>query len=161
MTRLHIISDTRQQAGKHTTKEEWWREHGVSVTTSKVVVGDYILPPAVAVDTKRNISELAQDIEREHERFRRECMKAQELEVRLIILTENTDGIDSLESLRRWQNPRAIINFRNGMKPPIDGTRLSRACATMQERYGVQFLFCAPDDAARRVVELLGGVVDD
>lgn len=152
---MKIIEDTRQQAGKHDTKHEQWLEAGVELIRSKLAFGDYALPPVVAVDTKASILELAMDIDQQHDRFRRELIAAQEAGCLLVILTENGDGVTDLGTLAAWQNPRRFINERRGLRPPITGARLAKACATMEKKYGVRFDFCPPQDAAARVVEIL------
>lgn len=157
MRRLHIIADTRQKDRMHETKERWWADHGVSVMRSKVHVGDYVVAPAVSIDTKRNVGELAQDIDSEHERFRAECVTARECGTTLIILVENDEGVSDLASLSVWKNPRRFANAKNGLKPPIDGARLAKACSTMQDRYGVIFQFCKPADSARIIADILSG----
>ena len=57
---MTIISDTRQQAGKHTLKEEYFERNGIKVIRSKLPVGDYanIKDLSVVVDTKANIQEV-------------------------------------------------------------------------------------------------------
>ena len=152
-----IQIDTRQKAGKHDAKELFFASvSGLKTVRTKAVVGDYCLCPPVSVDTKRDVLELAQDIEHEHERFREECKLAQELGIQLYILVENTDGIETLGDLGAWRNPRRFVNAKLGKRPPIDGKRLQKACFTMQKRYGVRFLFCTPGEAGARILDLLG-----
>ena len=57
-----IIEDTRQQAGKHNIKHEWFKDNGVEIIRSKITFGDYCLPPAVSIDTKENMDEIANNI---------------------------------------------------------------------------------------------------
>ena len=151
------LEDTRQQAGKHKLKHEWWRGHDVALVRSKLAFGDYCLPPAVAVDTKANLLELAANIDAEHERFRRELVGARDAGVRLVILVENEDGVTDLDTLSRWRESDADYRRRKFAQRRIEGSRLAKACATMERRYGVTFLFCAPEDAARVVTEILEG----
>ena len=40
------------------------------------------------------------------------------------------------------------------------GETLAKACLTMQLKYGVEFLFCRPEDAGEKILELLGVDVD-
>ena len=44
---------------------------------------------------------------------------------------------------------------RRNAQRRIEGSRLAKACSTMQARYGARFEFCSPDEAARRIVEIL------
>lgn len=150
--------DTRQQDGKHRRKHDYFASvPDLTTVRTKVVVGDYMLVGGlVSVDTKRDILELAQDIDREHDRFREELKLARELGVKLIVLVENDDGVMCADDLLHWVNPRAAINKRKGLRPPIDGPRLRKACMTMEERYGVTFEFCTPGAAGPRVLQLLG-----
>lgn len=164
-----LLEDTRQQGSgssdKHAVKHECWAAAGVEVVRSKLAWGDYCLPPAISVDTKRSIAEMAQNIDQQHERFRREMEGARDAGVKLVVLVENEDGVTDLASLAAWREGDGQFAKRKNAKRRLDGMRLAKACATMQDRYGVRFEFCAPDDAARRIVEILteggGGGQDD
>lgn len=148
-----ILEDSRQQAGKHEEKRERWREWNDDVIRSKLVVGDYALPPAVSVDTKAGMAEIAQNIggsREEHERFRNELKLARACRCVLFVLIENEDGITKLEDVRTWQNPR-----RNVSPKAINGPRLERAMRTMAERYGVRWAFCRPEEAAGIIKQIL------
>lgn len=155
---LVIIEDTRNKPGKHRAKNEYWANAGVSVTRSKLAVGDYCLPPSVAIDTKESITELAGNIMGDHERFRRECIAARDQGTRLIVLTENLHGVRSIAGLAQWREPVSEFKRRKAAQRRIDGARLAKACRTMEGRYGVEFRFCAPEDAGRLVLEILKGV---
>ena len=164
-----LLEDTRQQGSgsrdKHAVKHECWAAAGVEVVRSKLAWGDYCLPPAISVDTKRSIAEMAQNIDQQHERFRREMEGARDAGVKLVVLVENEDGVTDLASLAAWREGDGQFAKRKNAKRRLEGMRLAKACATMQDRYGVRFEFCAPEDAARRVVEILtegdGGGKDD
>lgn len=153
---MTIIEDTRNKPGKHDMKREYLIHSGHEIMRSKLPVGDYAMPPAIAVDTKASIDELAANISTDHERFKRECMAARDMGTRLVVLVENTIGIACIDDLASWYNPRAFDNRTRGIRAPIDGKRLSLACITMSERYGVVFEFCEPQDAGRRIIEILG-----
>ena len=168
-----LLIDSRQQEGKHDIKEQWFSSHGIETRRTKLYVGDYTLPTdqSVCIDTKKDIQELVSDIcGKQHERFRNECIRAQEAGIRLIILVENKGGkvgygeiqnptIKRLEDLHKWKNPRLFIFLRGKQKYPTAtrGITLQKACMTMSSKYGVQFMFCTPEQSAQRIVELLGG----
>ncbi len=145
-----LIEDTRQQASKHIAKHQAFERMGVTLVRSKLAHGDYALPPKVSVDTKQSIIELAADIDNDHARFKRECEQ-------LVVLVENTCGVDSIESLAEWVEPVASFKRRKHAKRRIYGSRLAKACLTMEKRYGVRFEFCTPFESAERVLELLKG----
>lgn len=153
-----VLIDTRQQDGKHRAKHDWMEAHGFRLVRTKLYVGDYMLVGGVrTVDTKQHIQELAQDVDHQHDRFRRELINARDAGFSLTILVENRDGVTDLESLTRWENPRNSINEKKGLRPPISGLRLAKACATMERKYGVVFEFCVPSEAGERVIEILKG----
>ena len=167
-----ILEDTRNQPGKHDIKHRWFEEHGVEVRRSKLYCGDYTLPTdqSVCIDTKKDIQELVSDIcGKQHERFRNECIRAQEAGIKLIVLVENRGGhikdniiqptIHSLSELHRWKNPRLFIFFGSKQKYPsaTRGITLQKACMTMKAKYGVDFQFVTPEKSAERIVELLKG----
>lgn len=150
---MHIIEDTRQQKDKHILKHKSWEAAGETLYRCKLPVGDYALPPTVAVDTKENMAEIAQNIggtKEEHERFRNELKLAQAMGTQLYVLIENTEGIHSLDEVEFWQNPRLMVSDR-----AITGQRLAKAMRTMQVRYGVKFMFCRPSEAASIISKLL------
>lgn len=166
-----ILEDTRQQSGKHTNKESYFQKNGIEVKRTKLYVGDYTLPTnqSICIDTKQDIGELISDLVDQHDRFRGECLRAQEAGIKLIILVEH-DGewcdykktiwnkpVRKLEDLAQWRNPRAFI-FRNGKQlypRATKGVTLLKMCSTMQKKYGVEFQFCESGVCGKRIVELL------
>lgn len=152
-----LVEDTRQQTSQHVEKNAYWKSVGQHVVRSKLIAGDYMfVGGTVSVDTKRSILELASNIDQQHDRFRRELVNARECGIELHFLVENADGVRDLPTLARWQNPRRFANAKRGLRPPIDGRRMAKACATMEERYGCFFHFCTPEEAGARVLEILG-----
>lgn len=172
-----ILEDTRNQPGKHDKKNKYFSEHGIEVRRTKLYAGDYTLPTdqSVCIDTKKDIQELVGDIcGKSHERFRNELIRAQESNIRLIILVENTDGVKDVRDLFSWHNPRLdiykptkeVIGFYNSGRPrykrvqaypsATKGEQLAKACLTMQTKYGAEFLFCRPEESGAKILELLG-----
>ena len=150
---MHLIEDSRNKAGKHEAKHKAWAAHGDTITRCALPCGDYALFPLVSVDTKASMQEIAQNIggtTKEHERFRRELQLAQACGCHLYVLVENEENIQTIMDVAKWVNPRLIDNPK-----AITGERLAKAMCTMQERYGVTFLFCHPDRAAGIIYYLL------
>lgn len=146
-----IIEDTRQQSGKHDIKHNWFVTHGISLVRCKLPWGDYAIAPKITIDTKRNMDEIAGNIcGREHKRFINECKAARDAGCKLIILVENDLGITDISQVHLWDNPRSIYSA-----DCVQGARLQKAMITIQERYGVTFLFCSPEDSAEKITELL------
>ena len=148
---MTIIEDTRQQKGKHELKHSCFEQMGVRLVRNMLPFGDYSKAPKISIDTKADMEEIAHNIGSDHKRFKNECIAAKEAGCQLIILVENTDGITCVNDVREWVNPDLVYRPR-----AITGERLSKAMNTMSERYGVQFEFCHPKEAAQRIIELLG-----
>lgn len=150
---MTIIEDTRQQEGKHRTKHEWFDNNSVKLVRCKLPFGDYAPVPAVSIDTKKDMEEIAGNIcgkRDEHDRFIRECKAARDAGCKLIFLIENENGIRDISEVHTWINPRVIYSPNC-----VQGARLQKAMETITERYGVQFLFCAPSESAQRITEIL------
>ena len=146
-----IVEDTRQQAGKHDKKHEWFEEHDVQIVRSKLPFGDYALVPSIAVDTKKDMDEIAANIcGKQHTRFINECKAAKAAGCSLVILVENTVGISDISHVHTWINPRVIYSDKC-----VQGDRLQKAMETISERYNVKFLFCKPEESAQRITEIL------
>ena len=133
---------------------------------------DFLGTYDVSVDTKKDMQEIVGNIcGKAHPRFRDECILAQNNGIKLYVLVENTDGVKCVQDVFKWQNPRLHrynkIAFMHSQgkwlnKPlpkakPTSGETLAKAMFTMQLKYGVEFVFCRPEDAGAKVIELLGG----
>ena len=146
-----IIEDTRQQSGKHDIKHNWFVTHGISLVRSKLPFGDYAPVPKVSIDTKRDIDEIAGNIcGKEHKRFINECKAARDAGCKLFILVENELGINDISQVHTWENPRSVYSDEC-----IQGPRLQKAMETIQERYGVTFIFCSPEESAQMITRLI------
>lgn len=146
-----IIEDTRQKAGKHDLKHQYFDENGIEILRCKLPFGDYAPVPAISIDTKENMDEIANNIcGSEHKRFIAECKGAKAAGCKLIILVENRNGITDVSEVHTWINPRVVYSAKC-----VQGDRLQKAMETISERYGVQFMFCAPEDAGRTITEIL------
>ena len=136
---------------------------------------DFLGSYDVSVDTKRDMQEIVGNIcGKAHPRFRDECILAQNNGIKLFVLVENTDGVKTIEDVFKWQNPRMhrynkIAYMHNASKwlnvplpkaKPTSGAVLAKAMLTMQLKYGVEFVFCRPEKAGEKVIELLGGSED-
>ena len=108
---------------------------------------------AKVVDTKAGMWEIAQNIggnAQEHNRFINELKLARDCSSQLYVLIENEDSIEDIGGVERWRNPRTDFS-----PDCIQGSRLAKAMRTIEGRYGCLFLFCKPEEAAEKIVELL------
>jgi ribosome-associated protein len=164
---LIIQCDTRQKRKHHDLKERYFEEQGHKLVHSKMLVGDYCVPSngSVVVDTKADLSELYSNLIQQHKRFRSECILAQEAGIKLYILVENKNGIRSVEDVEKWKNPQFFRYYkakrkaeRMGLKepkPPASNVQLIKIMHAMTRDYGVEFLFCTPQESGSKVIELL------
>lgn len=149
---MNLIEDSRQKKGQHEVKNHYWSEHGHTIIRCKLPFGDYVQTPTISVDTKQNMLEIVGNLTTEHVRFREECKLARACGCKLVFLIENDENITCIADVERWKNPRRFTS----PKAPA-GMQIARAMRTMQERYGVEFQFCTPEEAGKRVIEILGG----
>ena len=160
---MTIQVDSREKAHAITRILEHFHASGVKFYISKLYIGDYMNldNPRVIVHRKQNLDELCGNVCRQHERFRAELIRAQENGIRLIILCEHGHGIKSLDDVLFWRNPRARTKkLINGSwvwteQKVMHGDTLYKILNTMQNRYGVSFLFCDKSETGRRIVEIL------
>ena len=155
-----IFEDTRNQLKKHELKRSYFEERGWTIERTKLFVGDYMLPGGlVSIDTKKDIYELASNMRQQHDRFRRECERAQEAGYELVVLVENDDGVWDLDALVDWIEPMDHYMMRKrksgGNAKRITGTSLYKSCKTMSRKYGVKFAFCPPATAGYVVLTIL------
>jgi ribosome-associated protein len=146
-----IQEDTRQKTGKHNIKHEHFEKLGVELLRCKLPFGDYAAPPAVSIDTKENMDEIASNIcGSAHRRFIDECKLAKAAGCQLIILVENEVGIRDISEVHEWVNPRVIYSDKC-----VQGPRLQKAMETISERYGTRFMFCRPEESAEKIREII------
>ena len=164
---MTIQVDTREH------KSEWERimhqfnSLGVDYFRSKLWVGDYmnIDNPRVIIDRKKDLLELCGNVTQQHERFRAELVRAQEKNIKLIILCEHGDGIERLSDVLFWHNPRLdvmewVVKDNRPMKRQkypraTTGEALYKSLETMRDKYGIEFFFCEKYDTGRIIKELL------
>ena len=168
---MTIYEDVGNKLGQHDNIAAWCEANGVTIRRQKLNTGDYCLPPRISVDTKKGMQEVYQDIVNDHDRFRAECIRAQDDGILLVILIEDEE-IGCLEEAKRWQNPRRkkwerdnafiaraqekgkMLNHKIP-KPPVPSDRLVGMMEAMTMKYGVVFTFCHPDDTGETIYNIL------
>jgi hypothetical protein len=146
-----------------------FNKQGVKHYTSKLFVGDYMSldNPRLVIDRKQNLHELCGNVCQQHERFRAEMQRAKENGIKIIFLCEHGRNIKALDDVLWWTNPRET--YREKVKgvwvtkhrKVMQGDTLYKILNTMQNRYGVEFLFCEKKDTGKRIIELLRGGSND
>ena len=147
-----ILCDSREQRNKHVT--DYFEKNGIQyLPRVSFETGDYreISNEKLIVDRKANLTEVCGNVCQQHERFRREVIRAHEAGIQLVILIEHGHGITSIEDVERWVNPRLKKN-----KTATSGGTLAKIMRTFSERYGVRWEFCRKEETGARIVEILG-----
>ena len=164
---MTIQVDTREH------KEEWERIQGqfdslgVEYFRSKLYVGDYqsLDNPRLVIDRKKDLGELCGNVCQQHERFKAELLRAKQHGIKIIILCEHGDGIQTVEDVYFWQNPRkhrTIWKTVDGKRiktaiseKAVDGCQLYKSLCTIRDRYNVDFVFCQKNETGRKIMEIL------
>ena len=166
-----IARDTRDQTGKHKNVDDGLASRGIKTVRTKLYVGDVALlnDMSVCIDLKQNLTEVYNNVIQQHDRFVRECRRAQQAGIKLIILVEQA-GIGTVQDVAAWKNPRISKweklrdAHRNGKRmseqlnpyPPVSSERLSKAMQTISDRYGVEWRFCSKAETVDVICEVLG-----
>ena len=88
---LVLFEDVRNKPGKHKNIHAYCDQQGIKIIRQCLNSGDYQIANKgdIVVDTKTlGVPELAMDIFQEHDRFRRQCERAKECGIQLIVLVE-------------------------------------------------------------------------
>lgn len=149
-----IQIDTREHKFEVARIQRQIEREGVETFLSKLDVGDYMdtSNPTLSIDRKKNLQELCSNVTQQHERFKRELIRAVEHGVHLVILIEHGPDIQSLEDVYFWDNPR-----REKSPKATSGAQLYKSLCTMHERYGVEFAFCDKKNTGKKIIEILKG----
>ena len=171
---MDIQIDSREKAKAIKKIIKTFDEEDVKHFSSKLLVGDYMSldNPRLIIDRKQNLQELCGNVCQQHERFKRELLKAMDAGIQLVILVEHGSDIRCLEDVYFWQNPRKH-EFRwknvNGKKEKyvvsakaVDGKQLYKSLCTIRDRYNVRFEFCEKKDTGKEIIRILsmgGGMI--
>lgn len=125
---------------------------GAKYFISKLPCGDYcsLDNARFCIDRKQNLNELAGNVCQQHQRFIRELKRANELGIRLVFLVEHGDGIETLEDVRVWKNPRL-----NESPLAVSGDRMYKILSTLEARYNTKFYFCTKAQTGKEIIRLL------
>lgn len=159
-----ILEDTRNQVGKHRNINHQLATLGHQVVRSKLYVGDYQRANngSIVVDTKKDMLELAMDLCKDHARFRRECEKARDAGIKLVILTEEELPKGGLAEWKSpvWKTPGRGHKAGDPISQ-VKAETMYKQIHTMATRYGVDFRFCRRDETGKVIMDILTGGKDD
>lgn len=166
---MTIQIDTREHKNEAARIERQFDAMGVEHFRSKLYCGDYqsLDNGRLVIDRKKDLLELCGNVTQQHERFRRELIRANDAGIRIIVLCEHGQGIERLSDVYFWDNPRLHAErwiTENGRPRKIPaypkattGAMLFQSLQTISGKYGVRFEFCDPTTTGETIVRLLGG----
>lgn len=166
---MTINVDTREHANEWKRIQKQFDEIGIQYFRSKLYVGDYMsLDNArLVVDRKKDLQELCGNVCQQHERFKKELLRAAEAGIQIVFLVEHGPDVVELEDVYFWQNPRKHeirwrVNRQTGQREKyfispkaVDGKQLYKSLCTIRDRYSAQFRFCTKDQTGRKIMEIL------
>ena len=142
-----IIVDTREKGHKKIL--EYFDKIGQDYIISKLDAGDYMFYKnySTIIDKKDGLLELAGNLCRttEHERIKREILKAKELGCKNFIFLIQDSKIKTIEDIKNWTSPHTQVK----------GETLLKIMSTMAKRYNVKFIICKKADMGKKIIELL------
>ena len=164
---MDIQIDSREKARAIRKIIKTFDDAGVKHFSSKLLVGDYMSldNPRLIIDRKQNLQELCGNVCQQHERFKRELLKAIDAGIQLVVLVEHGPDIQCLEDVWFWENPRKHeIRWRvvDGKREKyvasakaVDGNQLYKSLCTIRDRYHVRFEFCEKKDTGKEIIRIL------
>lgn len=170
---MDIQIDTREKQRAIRKIIKTFDENGVKHFSSKLLVGDYMSldNPRLIIDRKQNLQELCGNVCQQHERFKKELIKAIDAGIQLVILVEHGSDVKNLEDVWFWQNPRKHeVRWRmiNGKREKyvvsakaVDGKQLYKSMCTIRDRYNVRFEFCEKKDTGTEIMRILSECKDN
>ena len=146
-----VIVDSREKRWDHI--QEWFEKNGIEYAVRKLDEGDYQIEgkESVTVDRKRNLAELSKNLmnAKDHSRFWKEVRRAREKKMRLIVLCEHGGKIKSIQDVATWEDKYSGVT----------GRKLMDEIYRVHIAYGVEFLFCAKRQTAKKILDILGCVM--
>ena len=164
-----IQVDTREHKSEWERIQSQFDSLGVQYFRSKLYCGDYqsLDNAKLCIDRKKDLQELCGNVCHQHERFKRELLKAIDAGIQLVILVEHGHEIKSLEDVYFWKNPRKHeVRWRtvDGKREryvesakAVDGCQLYKSLCTIRDRYNVRFEFCEKKDTGKEIIRILKG----
>lgn len=141
-----LIEDSRNKIGKHNNIFKYCKDNNIEIQRKVLNVGDYMLPQGTkAIDTKKDLEELANDLYRDKLAFNKKYKKCLKDGIELVVLVE--EKINNLNELVAWVSKHSRIN----------GRFLLEMIHTLKVSYGIKFIFCDKKDTGKILIDILKG----
>lgn len=149
---MTLFIDSREKARAIKGIVKCFDTNQIKHISTKLYVGDYQNPdnPMLIVDRKQNLNEIVSNVCQDHKRFVDELTRANDINIKLIILCEHGGHIKTLDDVQNWINPRLKVS-----PLAVSGPRLYKILLAMSKKYNVEFLFCAKAQTGAEIIRLL------
>ena len=149
---MEILIDTREKPNAIGKIIRQFEENDIKYARSKLFVGDYmsLANARFVIDRKQDLQELCGNVCQQHQRFKAELQRANELGIKVCILIEHGGNITCLEDVKSWNNPR----LKKSPKA-TKGETLYKILDTLSWNYNVDFEFCKKGETGLKIIELL------
>lgn len=170
---MNIQVDSREHESEWKRISKQFDALGVKYFRSKLYCGDYqsIDNARLVIDRKKDLQELCGNVCQQHERFKKELLRAIDQGIKIIILCEHGEDIKTLEDVyffyqppkKRWRVVKKEVNGKevkvreSYMQKEINGKSMYKSFCTIRDRYNVDFVFCTKEETGQKIVEILGG----
>lgn len=168
---MKILCDSREHKGKNNHVLQYFKDNGIEYEENITFkVGDYCCcdNPNLVVDRKQSLNEVYSNLIQSHERFKRECLRAIEQNIELIILVEE-EKVKTIDDVAKWVNPRRqrwymiekahlngkMLKYKNPKKPPISSEQLMAVMRTFEDKYKIKFMFCPKMKCGETMIHIL------
>lgn len=144
-----IVVDSREKKWEH-IKTYFDKNHIRYRERVKLDAGDYFNPkyPYVVVDRKANLQEVCTNLsygKENYHRFMRECKRAKERNIKMIVLVEGTECKNLNDIARTW----------NSKYSKHTGKWLAQQMFNVSVAYQVEWQFCTKRNTAKKILEIL------
>ncbi|MFI3329138.1 MAG: ERCC4 domain-containing protein [bacterium] len=166
---MTIVQDTREKTNKKEHILSWFKLKKINVVRSKMFVGDYtyLHNQTICVDSKFSLLEVAQNVTKDHERFKNECIRARDNGIQLVILIE-CEEVDKLENLHKYKMPTykstgfkkvngksVMTHYKGQPMSRMNPETLQKALMTMQDKYGIKVMFAKRLKFGEMIIRIL------
>lgn len=147
-----IQIDSREHAHAIRHIKDSFDRLGYKWFVSKMPCGDYqsLDNARLCIDRKQSLLELHTNVCQQHERFRNELIRANDLGIKLIFLVEHSYHFTTLSDVRHWNNPRLRVS-----PYALDGMALYQRLQSIEVKYNTVFHFCTKGQTGARIIQLL------
>lgn len=142
-----VIVDSREKKWKHI--EDYFIKNNIEYSVKKLNVADYMIEgrERLVIDRKQNLDECCSNLcTHDSSRFWREIRLAKKLGIKMIVLVEHGNNINSIKDVALWKS-----NYTK-----VTGKSLMEEMYRVHIAYGVEWFFCSKKDTGRKIVEILG-----